>query len=163
MRFFDFERSSLGPAALDAAYLLAPFPSCWCFADLPADVTDLAMETYRDALEAGGVEAGTGFDAQVTAVLAGWVVARAAMIDRALNHDKQWGTTTMRPRLVSWTGRLAAVTATTGTFPRLPMVAEGLNARFRSLWPEAVIPAYPALADPRSARAGVPEGWEPGI
>lgn len=162
MRFFDFERSYVGPAALDAAYLLAPFPSCWCFAELPADVTDLALRVYREALEAGGVETGPDFDAQMTAVLAGWVVARAAMIDGALSSDRQWGTTTIRPRLVAWTGRLAAVTATTGTFPRLRMVAEGLNTRFRALWPEAVIPAYPALADSRPARASVPEGWEPG-
>ena len=163
MRFFDFERSGLGPAALDAAYLLAPFPSCWCFAELPADVTDLAMRAYRDALEAGGVEAGPEFDAQLTAVLAGWVVGRAAMIDGALSSDRQWGTTTMRPRLVAWTGRLAAVTATTGTFPWLRMVAEGLNARFRARWPEAVVPAYPALAGSRSPRVRAPEGWQPGI
>ena len=35
-RIFDFETSGWGAVALDAAYLLAPFPSCWCFASLPA-------------------------------------------------------------------------------------------------------------------------------
>ena len=35
-RIFDFETSGFGPVALDAAYLRAPFPSCWCFARLPA-------------------------------------------------------------------------------------------------------------------------------
>ena len=99
----------------------------------------------------------------MTAVLAGSVIARAALIDGALSSDRQWGTTTIRPRLVAWTGRLAAITAATATFPRLRMAAEGLNTRFRSLWPEAVVPAYPALADTRSARARAPEGWEPGI
>jgi hypothetical protein len=38
-----------------------------------------------------------------------------------------------------------------------------MNERFRSLWPEAVIPAYPALARPRSTLARPPQGWEPGI
>ena len=163
VRFFDFEGSSLGSAALDAAYLLAPFPSCWCFADLPADITDLAMAAYRGALQAGGVQAGRDFDAELTAALAGWVVARGGMIQEALERDRQWGRTTMRPRLVSWTERFAAAAAPTRTFPRLRILAEGLNDRFRSRWPEAVIPAYPALADPRSTLATRPEWWEPGI
>ena len=82
VRFFDFEVASLGSAALDAAYLLAPFPSCWCFADMPADIADLAMGAYRGALEAGGVEAGEDFDAELTAALAGWVVARGATMKK---------------------------------------------------------------------------------
>lgn len=37
--------------------------------------------------------------------------------------------------------------------PRLRLVADGLSDRFRSLWPEAVVPAFPALAGPRSTLA----------
>ena len=163
VRFFDFEEASLGSAALDAAYLLAPFPSCWCFADVPADIADLAMGAYRGALAAGGVEVGEDFDTELTAALAGWVVARGAMIEGALKRDKRWGTTTMRPRLMSWTERFAAAAAATAAFPRLRTLAEGLNDRFRAQWPAAVIPAYPALADPRSTLARRPGWWEPGI
>lgn len=85
------------------------------------------------------------------------------MIEQALKSDREWGTTTMRPRLVSWTERMAVAAAGTGTFPRLRMVAEDLNDRFRWLWPDAIVPAYPALADPRSPRAKVPDDWEPGL
>lgn len=49
-RIFDFETSGWGPVALDAAYLLAPFPSCWCFASLPVEaaaVADLAAQLHR--------------------------------------------------------------------------------------------------------------------
>ena len=35
-RVFDFETSGWGPVVLDIAYLLAPFPSCWCFGAVPA-------------------------------------------------------------------------------------------------------------------------------
>ena len=70
---------------------------------------------------------------------------------------------TIRPRLVSWTERFAAAAAATGTFPRLRFAAEGLHDRFRFLWPTEVIPAYPALAGPRTTLARVP-GWrEPGV
>ena len=34
-RIFDFEHSGWGTVVLDASYLLAPFPSCWCFGRLP--------------------------------------------------------------------------------------------------------------------------------
>ena len=75
-------------------------------------------------------------------------LARATLIERALKSDRDWGTTTIRPRLVSWTERFAAAAAATGTFPRARFAAEGLHDRFRFLWPTEVIPAYPALAGP---------------
>ena len=78
----------------------------------------------------------------------------------ALKRDSQWGTTTMRPRLLSWTRRFAAAAAATGTFPRLRMLAEGLNDQLGSRWPDTVIPAYPALAEPGSTVAELPDGWE---
>jgi aminoglycoside phosphotransferase (APT) family kinase protein len=144
MRFFDFEWSGLGSAALDAAYLLAPFPSCWCFADVPADVADQALVVYRGALAAGGAEAGQDFGAELTAAMAGWLVTRGAMIEDALWHDRQWGTTTVRPRLLSWTRRFAAAAAATGTFPRLRMLAEALNDQLGSRWIDAAMAACSA-------------------
>jgi len=105
LRIFDFEDASLGSVALDAAYLLAPFPSCWCFAAVPAGIADLAMGAYRTALASSGIEAGDDLGIELTAALAGWVVARGAMTEQALDSDREWGTTTMRPRLVSWTER----------------------------------------------------------
>jgi aminoglycoside phosphotransferase (APT) family kinase protein len=50
-RIFDFETSGWGPVVLDAAYLLAPFPSCWCFATLPAEVAAPAMDAYRAVVQ----------------------------------------------------------------------------------------------------------------
>lgn len=161
MRFFDFEWSGLGSAALDAAYLLAPFPSCWCFADVPADLADQALDAYRGALAAGGAEAGQDFGAELTAAMAGWLVTRGTRIEEALGRDSQWGTTTMRPRLLSWTRRFAAAAAAAGTFPRLRMLAEALGDQLGSRWPDTVIPAYPALAEPGSIVAEVPDEWEP--
>ena len=37
-RIFDSGHSGWGAVVLDASYLLAPFPSCWCFGRLPASV-----------------------------------------------------------------------------------------------------------------------------
>jgi Ser/Thr protein kinase RdoA (MazF antagonist) len=161
-RIFDFEESSIGSPALDAAYLLAPFPSCWCFASVPESISAPAMSAYLAALTAGGVEVADELRLELAAALAGWVAARGNMIERALERDEEWGTTTMRPRLVAWTERFAAVAAATGTFPVMRAIAERLNDRFLSLWPDAIVPAYPALAGPQHGPlAQVPGWWEP--
>ena len=57
-RIFDFETSGWGPIVLDAAYLLAPFPSCWCFASLPAEVATPALDAYRAVIQASGIDLG---------------------------------------------------------------------------------------------------------
>ena len=120
------------------------------------------MNAYLAALTAGGVQTADEMRLELAAALAGWVAARGTMIERALKCDDEWGTTTMRPRLVAWTERFAAVAAATGAFPRLRAIAERLNSRFRSLWPDAVVPAYPGLAEPqRRPLAQVPGWWEP--
>ena len=150
VRIFDFETSSAGSPALDAAYLVAPFPSCWCFAAVPEGISAAGMNAY---LAAGG----TATTDELAAALGGWVVARGGLIEEALKRDDEWGTTTVRPRLVAWTQRFAA----TDGFPGLRAVAERLHDRFRALWPDAVVPAYPALAEPDShSLAQVPAWWE---
>jgi Ser/Thr protein kinase RdoA (MazF antagonist) len=152
MRIFDFEASSAGSPALDAAYLLAPFPSCWCFADLPESISTAALNAY---LTAGG----TATPDELAAALGVWVVARGSVIEEALKQDEEWGTTTMRPRLLAWTRRFAA----TDAFPRLQVVAERLHDQFRSRWPDAIVPAYPAFAEPDQGSRSlvqVPDWWE---
>jgi Ser/Thr protein kinase RdoA (MazF antagonist) len=158
-RIFDFEASSTGSPALDAAYLLAPFPSCWCFASVPESISVPAMDAYLAALTAGGVEIADDLQLELAAALARWVAARGSMIERALKRDEEWGTTTVRPRLVAWTERFAAVAAATGTFPGLRAIAECLNNRFQSLWPGAIVPAYPALAEPQHRPLAQVPGW----
>jgi hypothetical protein len=64
-RIFDFETSGWGPIVLDAAYLLAPFPSCWCFARLPAEVAVPAPAAYRAVMRGrrrAGLRLGSGPD-----------------------------------------------------------------------------------------------------
>src|SRR5690348_6214937 len=102
-RIVDFEYAGWGPVAYDAAYLLAPFPSCWCFARLPAEVAAPAVEAYRASLAAAGIELGPDWESLTTAVLAGAFLGRGQMLAEALHRDDDgWGTTTMRPRLLAW-------------------------------------------------------------
>jgi hypothetical protein len=71
-RIFDFETAGWGSIALDASYLLAPFPSCWCFASLPAPAAGPALQAYRDEMSGAGVELDDSWEVALTAALAGW-------------------------------------------------------------------------------------------
>ena len=152
-RLIDFETSGWGPIALDVAYLLAPFPSCWCFASLPAQAADPALRAYRDQVTSAGIDLGPDWDTALAAALAVSVVARGAGIGRALDQDSRWGTATFRPRLLTWLESFAAAAAATGALPRLRAVAEAMHEQLRRRWPEAVVPDYPALARPGAALA----------
>ena len=160
-RIIDFETSGWGPIALDVAYLLAPFPSCWCFASLPAEAAGPALLAYREQMTNAGVDLGPDWEDALTAALAGWVVARGARIGRALEEDRNWGTTTMRPRLLTWLSSFIEVTSQTGALPRLRALAEAIREQLRLRWPDAVVPEYPALARPGAPLARRPSSWDP--
>ena len=158
-RVFDFETSGWGPVALDAAYLLAPFPSCWCFAGLPASVAGPALRAYRDQMANAGIDLGPDWEAALAAALAGWVVARGAAIGRALDEDRDWGTTTARPRMLTWLRSFAEAATRVGVLPRLRSLAEEMHSRLRERWPSTTVPDYPALARPGAPLARLPRGW----
>ena len=154
-RIIDFETSGWGPIALDVAYLLAPFPSCWCFASLPAEAAGPALLAYRDQVTNAGVGLGPDWEVALTAALAGWVVARVR-IGRALEEDSNWGTTTMRPRLLTWLHSFIEAASRTGALPGLRSLAEAIREQLLLRWPDAVVPDYPALARPGAPLARIP-------
>ena len=160
-RIFDFETAGWGSVALDAAYLRAPFPSCWCFASLPAEVATPAVAVYRGCLRDAGIELGPDWDAATAAALACYFVARGPMITRALDDDRSWGTTTIRPRLLTWLGTFAETASRAGVLPRLHDVAAALHDQLSQRWPGLVIPEYPALARPGAAALPLPGWWPP--
>ena len=158
-RIFDFETSGWGPVALDAAYLLAPFPSCWCFASLPAAVAGPAVAAYREVVTGAGVTLGADWDVALAAAIGSWVVARAPALSHALDEDREWGTTTARPRVLTWLASFTDAAARTGALPRLRALALSLHALLSQRWPDAVTPDYPALARPGISLARVPDDW----
>jgi aminoglycoside phosphotransferase (APT) family kinase protein len=162
-RIFDFEHSGWGAVALDASYLLAPFPSCWCFGRLPASVVAPAMAAYRGRLEAAGIELGPSWDAAMTAALGAWILAWGDAIAKALEEDDEWGTTTMRPRLLTWLRSFVSAADRSGVLPALRALAGELHERLSARWPEALTTDYPALARPGSARVRVPDFWQPEV
>jgi Ser/Thr protein kinase RdoA (MazF antagonist) len=158
---FDFESSGWGPVTLDAAYLLAPFPSCWCFGHLPAGAAAAALDAYRARVGEAGIELGPAWDAALAAALAVWIIARGMALRKALEEDDSWGTTTMRPRLLAWLRSFAAAAGRAGTLPRLRALAADLDEVLSQRWPQVRVPDYPALAGPDAVLAQVPDWWRP--
>jgi hypothetical protein len=132
---FDFEFAVGGPVALDAAYLLAPFPSCWCFAPLPPSVAQNALAAYRSVLAID--------DHVLDAAIVVTTVNGLAFLEEARSTDRSWGLTTMRPRLLTWLDACA----TQPSFPDAANRAAHLAKGLRAAWGDVVAPSYPAFAD----------------
>jgi len=158
---FDFESSGWGPVTLDAAYLLAPFPICWCFGRLPAGAAAAALDAYRARVGEAGIGLGPDWDAALAAAQAVWVIARGKALREALEEDDSWGTTTMRPRLLAWLRSFAAAAGRAWTLPRLRTLAADLERVLSQRWPQVRVPDYPALAGPGAVLAQVPDWWQP--
>ena len=164
LHLLDLERCSPGSIALDAAYLLAPFPSCWCFGRVPQDLAGAGLAAHRTALADHGIVLGDGWDVAVAAALGAWVVVRGSQAAENVEdtgHGRVWGTTTMRPRLLSWADAFAAAPAAPDAFPHLYAVVTALCERLRTAWPDEEIPHYPPFAPPGGTLAARPEGWTP--
>jgi Ser/Thr protein kinase RdoA (MazF antagonist) len=146
---FDFEMSGLGSVALDAAYLQAPFPSCWCFGLPPRDIARAAMNAYERVLDEAGVRLGIEWDSSVAAALACWVVGRWRLVRNVIDDDRDWGTTTIRPRLLVWLA--AAAEACQPSLPILAATCHQLRQVLGQRWQEPPAPLYPALGGDNGA------------
>ena len=157
---FDFETSGWGPVVLDVAYLLAPFPSCWCFGAVPSDVAVPALDAYRVQVTAGTNDLGPDWAAAMAAAVAGWIVARGAMLASALDEDgRRWGTTGTRPRLLAWMRSFTGAASQAGVLPRLRALTGQLAGELSSRWADPPVPDFPALARPGALLVEVPGWW----
>lgn len=131
---FDFEFSTGGPVALDAVYLVAPFPSCWCFAPLPDAVVADALAAYRSVLPLDQRD----LDAAIVAAAIGGLF----MIDRARTDDMSWGLTTLRPRILRWLD----VCSRQSSFDAAARRSAELASQLRTEWGDVTAPPHPAFA-----------------
>jgi Ser/Thr protein kinase RdoA (MazF antagonist) len=143
-RLIDFERASVASVALDFAYLLAPFPSCWCFGLLPSGLVADATAAYEATLAGAGVSLGDTWVEAVAAALALFAVVRVGgRRGRAIDEADRWGTTTARPRLAAWTASLLDAPGARA-FPHL-VAAVAAWRDDHGLDASVEVPGYPAL------------------
>jgi len=141
--FFDCERASVRHALLDVAYLLAPFPTCWCCAALPDGLPERLLMSYRERFVAE-----PDFDDQLTLALAAWFLRtiRPRRISW-LETDQQWGLSSFRQRIRACLKTLLARPNLTSVAPKLAEVLADIDRLFQSRWTDLTpMPPYPAFA-----------------
>jgi len=75
----DFEQATMRHVAWDMAYLLVPWPSCWCSWGMPAEVTDAALTRWRMAVApAIPVVSTAAFDRDLDVTVAAWAFLSSA-------------------------------------------------------------------------------------
>ncbi|MFN2561719.1 MAG: phosphotransferase [Jatrophihabitans sp.] len=89
LALLDFEGAEWRHLAWDVAYLLVPWPTCWCSWRLPAAVADQALDAYRRVAAAAFPQvAEPGFAADLDAAVLGWALLSTSwFIDNALGSD----------------------------------------------------------------------------
>jgi hypothetical protein len=163
-RLFDYEYAAYSSVLLDASFVVAPFPTCWCFVRIPPVLSATATAAYRRVLGASVPEAtdDAAWDAALAAALVSWVLACGGVIGKALGEDWIWGTTGLRPRLLRWLDAYLAVPAGADRYPAVTATLAALRRRLGAAWPDATTPDYPALPTPGDhPTALTPDWWTP--
>jgi hypothetical protein len=141
--FFDCEGATTRHALLDVAYLLAPFPTCWCTSRLPAGLAEHLIAAYQEYFPGGA-----DFDEQLTLALASWTISTLTW-DWAGNWEEQdhtWGLVTLRQRHLHRLENLLARENLKGLLPSLNEVTQGLHGVLKSRWTDLEpMPLYTAF------------------
>jgi hypothetical protein len=139
VRLIDFEFGRFGHALLDAAYVRMMFPTCWCAKRLPARLVAVTESAHRAELVRGCPDAGDDrvFAPALSRACAFWALNTVDWhLEAALEQDRQWGISTIRPRVLA---RLEGFITTAESFDQLPALrgaANRLLAVLRRRWPE---------------------------
>jgi hypothetical protein len=138
LALIDFEGAQWRHLAWDVAYLLVPWPTCWCSWRLPQSATDQALAAYRHIARSAFPQVDDpAFDADLDAAATGWALLSTSwFIDNALGTDPpvnpEKPTPTRRAMILHRLDRAAA----SREVPAVAELAAGLAAELRRRWGE---------------------------
>ncbi len=147
----DFEFSNTGHALMDGVYGRVPFPTCWCIGLLPDNVAKEMEQAYRTELARGCPAAldDQRYNRAVAEACVFWMILLCHWhpLRDLLDEDREWGTGTIRQRLLV---RLAVATGTTATAGHLTAIGEMAGTMATVLhqrWDAdlAPLPLYPSF------------------
>lgn len=151
----DFEGAQWRHLAWDIAYLVVPWPSCWCSWQLPADVAVRAMDAYRARLALPYADS-AGFDSDVAAAATGWAfvstswfLPSALLDDPPMNHPARPAPS--RRAIILHRLRQASESV---ELPGLAELASRLCAALTERWGRAPLEYAPAFRPTKQQTAG---------
>jgi hypothetical protein len=144
----DFEQATMRHVAWDAAYLLVPWPSCWCSWRIPADVAGVALARWRAAVAPTVPVVGSAaFDRDLDVAVAAWAFLSSAWFlagavdeEDGAPGDALRGPT--RRAVIRYRMRLAARRRT--VLPALADLAEEILAATAQRWGDLRLRTAPA-------------------
>jgi Ser/Thr protein kinase RdoA (MazF antagonist) len=143
----DFEQACVRHVAWDAAYLLVPWPSCWCSWGLPDEVAAAALDRWRSGVRIPAVHGGEfGRDLDVAVVV--WAVMSSAwFLAGAIEeeHEAERADLPGPTRRTVIRHRMRLVTRRRTTAPALAALADDVLAATGERWGDRrleVAPAY---------------------
>ncbi|WP_416952851.1 phosphotransferase family protein [Nocardioides sp. T5] len=143
VRLIDFEHAELRHRAWDVAYLLAPWPSCWCAWTLPHEVAEAGIAAYCAAVGEAVRPQQLTRDLEVATL--GWQAMTPAWFLAGALEDDDAGAGPRRPaRRAFVLHRLDAVASSTSN-PHLAALGGDLAATLRGRWGDVRLEAAPAF------------------
>ncbi|MDT7573364.1 MAG: hypothetical protein QOE05_3538 [Actinomycetota bacterium] len=140
----DLEGAQLRHVAWDVAYLLVPWPSCWCSWQLPPAVAETALAAWRDAVALPYAD-DPAFEQDLRTVSLGWAMTSAAwFLRRAVEDDHPHPATPTRKAMLQH--RLATVAGEPQSGLRaLSALAQELFQATREAWGDVALDLAPAF------------------
>jgi len=140
----DLEGAQLRHVAWDAAYLLVPWPSCWCSWRPSQEAAHAALESWRAAI-ALPYARDPGFEYDLRTVSLGWAMTSAGwFVRRAMTGDHPHPSTPTRKARVQH--RLVAVVGQADPqLTALTALAEELLRATYDAWGEVLLDFAPAF------------------
>jgi Phosphotransferase enzyme family len=142
----DFEQATVRHVAWDAAYLLLPWPSCWCSWGLPPGVAQDALDRWRAAVApALPVVGSPTFDRDLDVAVTAWAFLSSAwFLDGAFDEPGaapgRGARGPTRRAVIEHRLRLAR----RGPFPALASLADEILVAIGRRWGFAPLPVAPA-------------------
>jgi hypothetical protein len=148
MRFLDFEWGWIRHALNDGARARSNFPTCWCVNRLPDDIIRRTEAVYRAEFVKGCPAAADErrFGQELVNACAFWTLFAFEFYHGIWEADRDWGTATVRQRMLTRLELLSQATAEFDHLPALGETARQIAARLQRRWPELQpMPYYPAF------------------
>lgn len=149
--FVDLEGTDVHPVALDAAYALLPFATCWCVYDAPEGFTAAMLGAFTDGLRATAPDlVGPRWAEEVLASCVAWSLWMAPyLLERADDPEERMGpdaspSLTMREHLLMRLRWLESEPAV--AYPGIAGLARDSRAGLERRWGVLPAPTYPAFA-----------------
>jgi hypothetical protein len=143
----DFEGAQWRHLAWDVAYLLVPWPTCWCAWRMPDDVAERAVQAYVQAA-AGRIPevAEAAFRADVEAAVVGWaLITTTWFIGNALGSDPPLHPPRPTPSRRAMILHRLDRAARSEQAPAVAELAAELSGHLRGRWGEVRLEAAPAF------------------